>query len=190
MCLEQVCFPRVILNSIIKLPANTTSKLQPLDAGIIAAYKKRFRSRQYLEAAKEFNAGQRDKLYEINVDIAIRWSTTILRQGISSTTIFNCFKHTTLLDKHYAVVENSENNEDDNERLDEPTVYGENSIRSDDIDFSFEHDIDYSEVRDTVTEEEAQIRVGMPLTDYRVNFRTESTIVLWKLIQTTRFIGQ
>ena len=78
------------------LPPNTTSRVQPLDAGIIAAFKKLYRARQYSQALLEAEMGGTD-IYKIDLLTAIRISQQIW-EGISTDTIKNCWKHTGLVD--------------------------------------------------------------------------------------------
>ncbi|KAK4513285.1 uncharacterized protein ATC70_011853 [Mucor velutinosus] len=61
---------------LIFLPANTTSKLKPLDAGIIANFKAQFRWQQYYRAVNKYLAGPQ--------------------------TIQNCWDHTKILDFKFA----------------------------------------------------------------------------------------
>lgn len=74
------------------LPPNTTSKLQPLDAGIIAAMKVRYRRRQMERAVDLLDVGDMDiyKIYKINILTAMRWLTNIW-DDLSAATIRNCW---------------------------------------------------------------------------------------------------
>eukprot|EP00644_Phytophthora_capsici_P016888 jgi/Phyca11/125620/e_gw1.59.230.1 len=55
------------------LPPNTTSKLQPLDAGIIAALKRRYRHRQLQHALDLEEAGNDGNIYAIDHLLAMKW---------------------------------------------------------------------------------------------------------------------
>ena len=57
---------------VIALPPNTTSKLQPLDAGIISSFKRHFRHRQVCHAITLLDAGQNP--YKIDQLTAIQWA--------------------------------------------------------------------------------------------------------------------
>ena len=59
---------------IFFLPPNTTSKLQPLDAGIIATVKGMYRRRLLFRVFENVEAG-RTSIYNIDVLTAIRWIT-------------------------------------------------------------------------------------------------------------------
>ncbi|POM70175.1 LOW QUALITY PROTEIN: Hypothetical protein PHPALM_13429 [Phytophthora palmivora] len=78
---------------VLYLPPNTTSKLQPLDAGIIAALKMRYRHRQ-LQAAldKEEEGIQRD-IYAVDQLTAMKW-VKACRRDIHKKLVLNCFRHT------------------------------------------------------------------------------------------------
>ncbi|SPO27760.1 related to transposases [Ustilago trichophora] len=78
------------------LPPNTTSRIQPLDAGIIAAFKKHYRIRQYSQALLEAEMGGTD-IYKVDILTAIRLSQQIWRE-LSTTTIKNCWRHTGLVE--------------------------------------------------------------------------------------------
>lgn len=71
------------------LPPNTTSKLQPLDAGIIAAMKVRYRRRQMEHAVDMLDEGVLD-VYKIDILTAMRWLSSIW-SSISDETIRNCW---------------------------------------------------------------------------------------------------
>jgi len=77
------------------LPPNTTSKIQPMDAGIIAAFKRRYRRLQLAHALDLDEAGRTD-IYKVDLVQAMRWSkrswSEILPESIS-----NCWRHTGLL---------------------------------------------------------------------------------------------
>lgn len=84
---------------VVYLPPNTTSKVQPLDAGIIAAFKQHYRTHllrwylgQYEAAADDANLA---KLVP-GVRQAILWSVAAMDQ-ISAQTISNCWRHTGIL---------------------------------------------------------------------------------------------
>ena len=78
------------------LPPNTTSRIQPLDAGIIAAFKKNYRARQYQMALLESELGSTD-IYKLDILQAMKLSQEIWK-SISINTIKNCWRHTGLVD--------------------------------------------------------------------------------------------
>ncbi|CAG8808151.1 14182_t:CDS:2, partial [Cetraspora pellucida] len=83
------------------LPPNTTSRLQPLDAGIIMSFKRRYKTRND------------DKM---NVLTAIRFIAKAWRE-VSSETVFNCFRHTGILPVDLNEEEGDEVLDDDNIEL-------------------------------------------------------------------------
>lgn len=78
------------------LPANTTSRMQPLDAGIIAAFKKHYRARQYGQALLEAELGSTD-IYKMDILMAMRLCQQIWRE-FKGSTVRNCWRHTGLVD--------------------------------------------------------------------------------------------
>ena len=78
------------------LPPNTTSKVQPMDAGIIAAFKRHYR-RLHLQNALDRDERGETNLYKVDQLTAMRWSLAAWSE-ISSATIANCFRHTGLMD--------------------------------------------------------------------------------------------
>src|SRR2546423_5551309 len=81
---------------IIPLPPNTTSKLQPLDAGIIAAFKKHYQRRQLAHALDLMDAGSVANPYKVSQLQAMRWSVHAWN-GLDQSVFANCWKHTGLL---------------------------------------------------------------------------------------------
>lgn len=77
------------------LPPNSTSKYQPLDQGIIRAWKAHYRKRWLTYMVDQFEAGK-NPLRTTNVLKAIRWSIQAW-QAISEATIANCWHHSTLV---------------------------------------------------------------------------------------------
>ena len=73
---------------VIFLPPNTTSKLQPMDAGIIAASKRHYRKSQLQYAVDMIDAGESNR-YKIDPLKAMQWSRAIWRNMDSSISA-NC----------------------------------------------------------------------------------------------------
>jgi hypothetical protein len=80
---------------VLFLPPNTTSRIQPMDAGIIAAFKKRYRSFHLAHAIDRDAAGQKN-IYKVDILKAMRWMKAAWC-AVSSDTIANCWRHTGLL---------------------------------------------------------------------------------------------
>ena len=92
--------------TIRKLPPNTTAKLQPLDAGVIAAFKTRYRRMQCdlaLSRYEMFLSGEEPgneafnprNLYNVDIRQAMEWTKECWSR-ISAETIRNCWRHTGL----------------------------------------------------------------------------------------------
>lgn len=77
------------------LPPNSTLAHQPLDQGIIKAWKAHYRKRWLLYVVNEFE-NNRSPLRTMNVLKAVRWSIHAWQQ-VSSETITNCWHHLKLL---------------------------------------------------------------------------------------------
>ncbi len=87
---------------VCMLPPNTTSSLQPMDAGIIASFKMHYKRRQLshavqvidelTEVTKE-NISKRKNLYAVDVLTAMQWATEAW-EDVTPTTIRNCWSHT------------------------------------------------------------------------------------------------
>lgn len=85
-----------LLNVTVKfLPPNTTSRLQPLDAGCIAAFKLRYRSFQ-LERALDLSEEGVTAIYKLDILTAMR-AVKKIWSDISSTSIKNCWRHTNIV---------------------------------------------------------------------------------------------
>ena len=82
--------------NVLFLPPNTMSRIQPMDAGIIAAFKKRYRSFHLAHAIDRDAAGEKD-LYKVDILKAMRWCRASWNV-LTSETIANCWRHTVLLD--------------------------------------------------------------------------------------------
>ena len=79
---------------VVYLPPNTTSKLQPLDAGIIAAFKCHIRKRQLTYA---LDALENEKNpYKVDQLTAMRWARAAW-SALNSSVIQNCWRHTGLI---------------------------------------------------------------------------------------------
>lgn len=76
---------------VIFLPPNATSIYQPLDQGIIHAWKKHWRKLWITYMLKEFDSN-RDYLKTMNVLQAIRWGNYCWSTEITAETIQNCFQ--------------------------------------------------------------------------------------------------
>jgi len=80
---------------IVFLPANTTSKLQPLDAGIIKNFKVLYRGsllRHVVSHLDSTHLGASGITQTVDVLVAIRWIKAAWEQ-VKSSVIVNCFKH-------------------------------------------------------------------------------------------------
>ena len=72
------------------LPANTTSICQPLDQGIIRTFKAHYKRRWLQYQLDTYEAGE-DPHQKMNVLQALRWATEAWRDGVTETTIANCW---------------------------------------------------------------------------------------------------
>ncbi len=74
------------------LPPNTTSKIQPCDAGIIRAFKAHYRRRLYLSILQVLEA-EASNTEKINILNAINFANLAWNFDVKETTIANCFRH-------------------------------------------------------------------------------------------------
>ena len=88
-------FPDVSLECVTvhHLPPNTTSHLQPLDAGIIRSFKAYYRGHQVKRLIELL---EEDKKADINLKEAIRY-LALAWKSVSCATIKNCWKHTGIM---------------------------------------------------------------------------------------------
>ena len=90
---------------IVFLPPNTTSKLQPLDLGIICNFKTRY-CRLFLQhviARMDTATCASDVISSINILMAIRW--ILLWRKVKATTITKCFQKAGILNENAGVLE-------------------------------------------------------------------------------------
>lgn len=73
------------------LPPNTTAKLQPLDRGIIAAFKVRYR-KQWISYMIEQHEPGLDALSTVNILKAVQWCIRAWDE-VAVTTFTNCWSH-------------------------------------------------------------------------------------------------
>ena len=92
------CHPKSIIDlfsqeKIIFLPKNTTSTLQPLDAGVIQNFKVKYRKRlvKYVLARINEYSSATQIIKEVNILMAIRWAQEAWKE-LTGTTIKNCFQ--------------------------------------------------------------------------------------------------
>jgi hypothetical protein len=78
------------------LPKNSTSRFQPLDQGIIQSFKSHYR-RQWLSYMLECYNNDQDPQQTMNLHLAIRWILRSWNNCVSNTTIYNCFRKSTLI---------------------------------------------------------------------------------------------
>lgn len=90
--------PLLKCTEILFLPANTSSALQPMGAGIIGAVKKRYRRNQLLRALDMADCEASD-MYKVDQLQAMRWITTAW-QEISVDTVKHCWGRTGILQNH------------------------------------------------------------------------------------------
>ena len=78
---------------VVFLPKNTTSRLQPLDAGIIRNFKLKYHKKllQFVISRINDNEKATDIIQEVNVLKASSWIKSAWGE-VSEETIFNCFK--------------------------------------------------------------------------------------------------
>ena len=76
------------------LPPNTTSTLQPLDAGIISTFKALYRKRflQHLVAAIDEASAAVELVKSVTLLDTVRW-LDLVWEGVKATTISKCFTH-------------------------------------------------------------------------------------------------
>ena len=94
-------YPQGLSNTkVVFLPPNATSVCQPLDQGIIKAWKAHYRRKWVRFLCAEYDKNK-DPLETINVLQAIRWSIEAWEQDVSTTTIENCWVKSQVLSARY-----------------------------------------------------------------------------------------
>jgi hypothetical protein len=78
------------------LPVNSTSRFQPLDQGIIQNCKAHYR-RYWLQYILDSFVSNLDPQSSMNLHLAIRWILRSWNNEITNTTIYNCFRKSTLV---------------------------------------------------------------------------------------------
>jgi transposase len=78
------------------LPPNTTSKIQPMDAGIIMSFKRHYRHLHISWILNQVEAGNDIKNLKMDVLQAIKFIIKSWKE-VSSQTIYNCWNHTKIL---------------------------------------------------------------------------------------------
>ena len=78
------------------LPKNTTSHIQPLDQGIIAAMKARYRSRQVQWVISEAERDPPTPNAQVDLRLAIIWLSDSFKE-VCAETIRNCWAHAGIL---------------------------------------------------------------------------------------------
>ena len=92
--------------TVIFLPKNTTSFLQPLDAGIIASVKRRCSREQVLSALTSEQPNMK-LLYNVDLLTAMKWISEIW-QSLDSSIVFNWWMKTGLIKDHVNKADNDE----------------------------------------------------------------------------------
>ena len=82
--------------TVIFLPANATSICQPLDQGIIKAWKAHYRRRFLRYVISEYN-DDKDPFKTMNVLQALRWGIDVWDNDITENTIYRCWLKSRLL---------------------------------------------------------------------------------------------
>ena len=85
---------------VVFLPPNATSVCQPLDQGIIRAWKAHYRSKWLIFVCKEYD-NDRDPEKTMNVLQAIRWGNTSWIDDLTNNTIHNCWVKSRVLGPQY-----------------------------------------------------------------------------------------
>lgn len=100
--------PSPILTNItlLYLPLNTTSKLQPLNQGIIAAFKAAYR-RQYADYMVQYFNRHSEAPQTLNIRSAI-YLMADTWESIPTSAISNCWKRASLVGSDYSLVEDSD----------------------------------------------------------------------------------
>ena len=94
------CLPHLSAVDVRFLPPNTTSKLQPMDAGIIASLKRRYRTVQYNQALDFLEEGNAN-IYHIDQLTAVKCLKAVWEE-IPGTVIAHCWDSTGLLEKQWS----------------------------------------------------------------------------------------
>jgi hypothetical protein len=78
------------------LPPNTTAFLQPMDAGVIAAFKVAYRGRQLRWVYGKIKRCDKidENVYTVDQLQAMQWSNEIWHDLQENATVQNCFRHT------------------------------------------------------------------------------------------------
>lgn len=86
------CMPALANIEVKFLPPNTTSRLQPMDAGIIASLKRRYRTLQYNRVLDALDVpGVENNLYKIDQLTAMRYVQSVWEE-MPSSIVANCWK--------------------------------------------------------------------------------------------------
>lgn len=99
------CLPELCSVEVKFLPANTTSRLQPMDAGIIASLKRRYRTLQYNRVLDALDSD--DDIYKIDQLTAMRYVQSVWH-AMPIDIIVNCWSVCGLLDSTRMESENRE----------------------------------------------------------------------------------
>ncbi|CAG8832485.1 12162_t:CDS:1, partial [Cetraspora pellucida] len=82
------------------LPANTTSKIQPMDAGIIMSFKRHYRRHHIAWMLQQIETEYRAEDLKMDVLQAIRYTIQAWKE-VTNDTIRNCWRHTNILPKSF-----------------------------------------------------------------------------------------